>query len=123
MRGEAHYPAHFQLVMAANPCPCGTFSSRHNKCKCSSIERRYFARLSGPLLDRVDISAEVPNVRACEIDSSDAEISKQMRAQVIFARKMVLKRLKGTPWKLNSQIPGAWMRQNFEISVIFLTIY
>ncbi|MDR2082084.1 MAG: YifB family Mg chelatase-like AAA ATPase [Candidatus Ancillula trichonymphae] len=116
MRGKAHYPAHFQLVMAANPCPCDMFSSRHNKCKCSSIERRYFARLSGALLDRVDISAEVPNVRACEIDSSDAETSEQMRAQVISAREVALKRLKGTPWKLNSQIPGAWMRQNLKIS-------
>ncbi|MDR1448132.1 MAG: YifB family Mg chelatase-like AAA ATPase [Candidatus Ancillula sp.] len=121
IKGKARYPARFQLVMAANPCPCGMFSSKHNKCRCSSIERRrYFARLSGPLLDRVDISTEVPNVRTHEISGLDIETSAQILEQVISARKVASKRLEGTPWKSNSQIPGTWMRQNLKISTDIL---
>ncbi|HLT85180.1 MAG TPA: YifB family Mg chelatase-like AAA ATPase, partial [Phototrophicaceae bacterium] len=60
-RGAARYPARFQLVLAANPCPCGKASGKGLACTCTPLERRrYLARLSGPLLDRVDLQIDVP---------------------------------------------------------------
>ena len=62
-KGTAYYPAAFQLVMAANPCPCGMSYGTGERCTCTQRERqRYFARLSGPILDRIDIQVEVPPV-------------------------------------------------------------
>ena len=64
--GSARYPARFQLVMAANPCPCGRAVGKGLDCTCTPLaRRRYFSRLSGPLLDRVDLQVEVlPVTRA-----------------------------------------------------------
>ena len=58
--GAARFPARVQLVLAANPCPCGMASGKDDQCSCSPMaRRRYLARLSGPLLDRVDLQVEV----------------------------------------------------------------
>ena len=62
-KGTTYYPARFQMVMAANPCPCGYAYGNGERCVCKEKDRiRYFARLSGPILDRIDIQVEVPPV-------------------------------------------------------------
>ena len=109
---KAEYLAHFQLVLAANPCPCGLFSAKNDKCQCSSIvRRRYLSRLSGPLLDRIDIFTTVENVRSSEIDASQSENSDTIRARVEKARARASARWAKTPWSVNSEVPGSYLRK------------
>jgi magnesium chelatase family protein len=108
---KARYPAQFQLIMAANPCPCGMLTSKNSKCRCTSLEkRRYFSRLSGPLLDRIDICIEVPNVSKNVLLDTKPESSDAIRQRVLEARERTLKRLEHTPWRINSQVPGSYIR-------------
>lgn len=107
----ASYPARFQLVLATNPCPCGEFGVRGATCVCApSVVRTYQRRLSGPLLDRIDIELHLTRVTAAtgEGDVSSA----QARERVISARDRAAHRLRGTPWRLNAEVPGAWLRRN-----------
>ncbi|MDN4479607.1 YifB family Mg chelatase-like AAA ATPase [Demequina muriae] len=109
--GATRYPARFQLVLAANPCPCGHFYGNGTRCTCSAIvRRRYFGRLSGPLLDRVDIQVDVHPVRrgADEPGESSAEVA----ARVARARERAGARLSSHGWSLNSQASGAWLRRH-----------
>jgi magnesium chelatase family protein len=109
---KAEFLAHFQLVLAANPCPCGMYSASHNKCKCTSImRRRYLGRLSGPLLDRIDIFTNVENVRSREMSTQLGEDSATIRARVEKARLKARKRWEKTPWKVNSEVPGSYLRK------------
>ena len=82
--GRATYPAAFQLVLAANPCPCGRATGHGKGCTCTSLQRRrYFSRLSGPLLDRVDIQVEVGAVSAVELSrAAPGESSRTVAARV-----------------------------------------
>ena len=82
------YPASFMLVAAMNPCPCGFLTDSMRECTCSpGAIQRYFARISGPILDRIDIHVEVPPVPWKQLRSSaDGMTSEQMRAQVVGAR-------------------------------------
>ena len=111
----AHYPGRFQLVLAANPCPCGQFGARDAECTCPpNSRRRYLARLSGPLLDRIDIQLRVHRITAAQLRLAD-EVSPRMttqqaRERVAAARAAAAARLAGTPWRLNSQVPGPWLR-------------
>ena len=111
-RGTARYPARFQLVLAANPCPCGKASGKGLACTCSRLERRrYLARLSGPLLDRVDLQIDVPAVtRAAAALGAAAETSAVVGARVATARQAQRERLAGTPWHTNAEVPGSWLR-------------
>lgn len=113
-RGAARYPARFQLVLAANPCPCGQASGKGLRCTCSPlVRRRYLSRLSGPLLDRVDIQLDVPAVsRAATVLSATAESSAEVAARVRQARDVQRERWRTTPWHTNAEIPGAWLRGN-----------
>src|SRR5690606_18323020 len=99
-RGSARYPARFQLVLAANPCPCGKAAGKGLACTCTPLERRrYLARLSGPLLDRVDLQIDVPAVtRASAALSTEGESSRVVSARVAAARAAQQRRLAGTPW-------------------------
>ncbi|MCU1546910.1 MAG: ATP-binding protein [Homoserinimonas sp.] len=110
----AHFPGRFQLVMAANPCPCGQYGARDSECTCPpNSRRRYLARLSGPLLDRIDIHLRVNRITSAQLRlSEDAPrlSTLQARMRVITARAAAAHRLKSTPWQLNSQVPGAWLR-------------
>ena len=110
----AHFPARFQLVMAANPCPCGQFGASDLECTCPpNARRRYLARLSGPLLDRIDIQLGVKRVTAAQLRlafDGPRLSSAQARERVIEARAAAAERLTGTPWSLNSQVPGPWLR-------------
>lgn len=110
----AHFPAKFQLVMAANPCPCGQFGSTDRECTCPpNARRRYLARISGPLLDRIDIQLSVQRITAAQLRLAAEEprvSSAEVRRRVIAARAAAAERLAGTPWSLNSQVPGPWLR-------------
>lgn len=110
----AHFPGRFQLVMAANPCPCGQFGSADLDCACPpNARRRYLARLSGPLLDRIDIHLRVARVTATQLRlAADGPrvSSATARGRVIEAREAAAERLSATPWSLNSEVPGSWLR-------------
>lgn len=110
----AHFPARFQLVLAANPCPCGQYGTGDQECTCApNARRRYLARISGPLLDRIDIQLAVTRVTAAQLRIAAAEgrlSSAVARGRVLAARERALQRLAGTPWTLNSEVPGPWLR-------------
>ncbi|QNE47374.1 YifB family Mg chelatase-like AAA ATPase [Glaciihabitans sp. INWT7] len=110
----AHFPARFQLVMAANPCPCGQYGAADSDCVCTPhVRRRYLARLSGPLMDRIDIQLRISRVTAVRLrlgDESPSITTSEARRRVTHAREAAAERLAGTPWRLNSQVPGAWLR-------------
>lgn len=107
--GMATFPARFQLILAANPCPCGKGGGKGINCTCTAQQRRrYQSRMSGPLLDRIDIRQDVGHVR--HTDAIPAESSVTVRARVTAARVAAKQRLSGTPWSLNGHVPGAWLR-------------
>lgn len=108
--GAARYPARFQLVLAANPCPCGRAIGAGLACTCGSLaRRRYFGKISGPLLDRVDVQVEVPPVRRAEL-GEPAESTATVAARVAVARAAQAERWAGTPWRVNGEVPGRVLR-------------
>jgi magnesium chelatase family protein len=115
----AQFPARFQLVLAANPCPCGQYGAGRSgpgdpECSCPpQARRRYLARLSGPLLDRIDIQLTVNRVSIAELRlAADGGrlSSAAARERVLTARAAAAERLAGTPWTVNSEVPGPWLR-------------
>lgn len=109
----ARFPARFQLVMAANPCPCGHYGAVDSECTCTpNLRRRYLARLSGPLLDRIDIQLSLRRVTAMQLRLADDNrtTSAAARQRVVAARAAAAERLAGTPWTLNAQVSGPWLR-------------
>jgi magnesium chelatase family protein len=112
----ARFPASFTLVLAANPCPCARASATGSACTCSPVlRRRYLARLSGPLLDRVDVKVEFLPVARAELlsDRRLTEPSTVVAERVRQARERALRRLSGTPWRLNAEIPGSELRRSY----------
>lgn len=114
----AQFPARFQLVLAANPCPCGNAGSPTIECRCTAMaRRRYLGRLSGPLLDRVDIQLRVPQVTAAQLRLQRAERDGEQlstavaRERVAQARERAAQRLRDTPWRVNGRVPGTWLRR------------
>ena len=106
------YPARFQLIMAANPCPCGMLGVPGANCTCTPMSvRRYNERLSGPMLDRVDIHHRLLPSRLGLADAPAGESSKKVAERVRLARERQAERLMGTPWQLNGEIPGAELRR------------
>lgn len=107
-------PARVQLVLASNPCPCGNGGSvkTAHLCTCSSQQlRRYASKISGPLLDRVDLKLFVDRVaRINENQTGTTGTSLEMRARVLEARRATRSRLRGTPWGLNSEVSGTFLR-------------
>lgn len=104
---SVQYPADFMLLAAMNPCPCGFLGDTEKQCVCSPNQaQRYWARLSGPLLDRIDIQIEVPRLNQNELlnKSSSAESSKEIRARVIKARQSQAKRFAKDNITCNSQM-------------------
>jgi magnesium chelatase family protein len=90
------FPANFMLAAAMNPCPCGYYTDTSRECTCVSTQiQRYMAKISGPLLDRIDIHIEVPAVKYKELSSeASGETSAQIRERVIAARHIQLDRFK-----------------------------
>ncbi|MCL6668903.1 YifB family Mg chelatase-like AAA ATPase [Streptomyces panaciradicis] len=114
--GVVRFPAKFLMVLAANPCPCGRFSQTDDFCECPpSAVRRYQARLSGPLLDRVDLRVEVDRVTRAELTLRGArgESTATVADRVRSARQRASARLAGTPWRTNSEIPGRELRSRW----------
>ena len=113
----ARFPARFTLVLAANPCPCARAATPGGAaCECSpATRRRYLGRLSGPLLDRVDVKIALEPVSRREMlyDRKYAETSAVVAGRVAAARDRAARRLAGTPWRLNAEIPGADLRRTF----------
>lgn len=110
--GVARYPAQFQLVLATNPCPCAP--PREFDCTCSPhIKRRYMARLSGPLLDRVDIRVRMRPITALSQAGSVPEPTAAVRARVAQARAKAIERWKKHGWLTNAQAPGPILRREF----------
>lgn len=106
--GSTTYPSDFMLVAAMNPCPCGYYPDR-NKCRCSPNEiNRYLSRISGPILDRIDITIKAPRVAWEDLkNTGTGEDSKSIREKVLKARKIQLERYKGTGIRFNSDLkPG-----------------
>lgn len=112
LKAVTTYPARFLLVMAANPCPCGNDWGDGHLCTCTvQQKRRYWNRLSGPLLDRIDIQLEVPPLEALPAAGSHAEEpSSAVRERVGQARSAAAERYAGTGWSCNAQAAGSWLR-------------
>ena len=110
--GNLTFPAQFILVLAANPCPCGKFAGKGLGCSCTSIQvRRYLNKLSGPLLDRIDLRVPVENVSRVELAEMENESSEMIRNRVIAARSVAAERFNEESWKLKSEIPTRALRQ------------
>ncbi len=90
------FPSQFMLVAAMNPCPCGYFGDKQNECRCTPLQiQRYHNKISGPLLDRIDIHLEVPSVRYQELSSTArGESSEVIRERILAARKVQQQRFK-----------------------------
>jgi magnesium chelatase family protein len=113
------FPARFMLAAAMNPCPCGYFGDPTRECNCSPpIIQRYVSKISGPLLDRIDIHIEVPAVKVKELRGSDAsaEPSAAVRERVMRAREAQLKRFAGEKIYANAQMPPKLLRKYCAIS-------
>ncbi|MBI4489773.1 MAG: YifB family Mg chelatase-like AAA ATPase [Deltaproteobacteria bacterium] len=104
--GSINYPASFMLVAAMNPCPCGFFTDPQKECGCTPLQiQRYRSRVSGPLLDRIDIQVEVPALRYQELASRDpGEPSSAIRQRVNTAREIQLKRFQKRGIHANAQM-------------------
>lgn len=111
--GVARYPARFQLVMAGNPCPCAP--AREADCVCSpTARRRYTGRLSGPLLDRVDLRVRMRPTSAMRFDPAQpTEPSSAVRARVAAARQAAARRWSAHGWRTNAEVPGPALRREF----------
>lgn len=111
--GVVRLPARFLMVLAANPCPCGRHTLRGTGCECPpSVIRRYQGRLSGPLLDRVDLRVEVEPVTRSDLlgQGGRGESTAVVADRVREARERAALRLADTPWRLNSEVPGQELR-------------
>lgn len=105
-QGSVTFPASFMLVAAMNPCPCGYYGDSVKECKCTSGEiSRYQKRLSGPLLDRIDIFIEVPRIEYEKLtDDTLGESSEKVRNRVELARQIQQKRFEGTKLTSNAEM-------------------
>jgi len=112
VNGSFTYPADFMLIAAMNPCPCGYYGS-NNSCNCTASQvKRYISKISGPLLDRIDLIVETSAVEYKELtESKEAECSEKIRARVEKARDIQIERYKKTKYLFNSQLGGASIKK------------
>ncbi|MDN6170216.1 MAG: YifB family Mg chelatase-like AAA ATPase [Micrococcaceae bacterium] len=115
--GMATYPARFQLVLAANPCPCGQNTGKALDCRCTPTQRRrYFDRLSGPLLDRIDLQIEVPRVNTVQLGTGRGEeTSAVVAGRVSTARQVQRSRLRALGFGRNADLPGTVLRHELAL--------
>jgi magnesium chelatase family protein len=108
------FPASFILVAALNPCPCGFWGDAKRQCKCAPQQiERYMSRISGPLLDRIDMHIEVPAVPYQELAAKqDGTSSSNMREQVLRARAAQAKRFGGDGHRLNGRMNSRQLRRH-----------
>jgi magnesium chelatase family protein len=117
--GHATFPAKFQLILAMNPCPCGYAIGSGRNCSCSPVSRtRYSSKISGPLSDRLDLRLELESVGVAAITEgreSKQTASEYLRSLVTKARKASAERLTNTPWTLNSEVAGSYLRRELRL--------
>ena len=113
--GPGDCPARFQLVLAANPCPCGLRIGTGTGCSCApAAVRRYAARLSGPLLDRIDIRLALLRPSDAELMSTEpGESSAIVRERVREARDRAARRFAESPYRVNAEIPAGDLRRRW----------
>lgn len=113
--GMTRYPARFQLVLAANPCPCGQAGTAGASCVCPPMAiRRYATKLSAPIRDRVDITQHFRPLKRHQLQATlgRGEPSAAVAARVAEARERQWRRLAGTGWHANSEVTGAYLRHH-----------
>jgi magnesium chelatase family protein len=116
--GSARFPARVQLVLAANPCPCASPAGATG-CTCSDlVRRRYLGKLSGPLLDRIDLHIELRPVAPADLlgGLAVAESTEIIAKRVDEARRAAADRLRGTPWRTNAEVSGTALRSRWRLS-------
>jgi len=114
----ATYPASFQLVLAANPCPCGQAGVPDGNCRCAPMAvRRYATRISGPILDRIDIHQQLRQVRAALLGGNHppGEGSGAVAVRVLAARDRQRHRLAPSGWRTNGEVPGPALRKRLPL--------
>ena len=120
--GQTEYPAGFQLVAAMNPCPCGHYGDHSGRCRCSIEQiRRYRGKVSGPLLDRIDVHIEVPNISPNILESLQderPETSAQVRHRVIRAYRLQLARAGKQNHLLNNDELGVHCRLDQQLTAL-----
>jgi len=111
--GKITLPCHFMLVAAMNPCPCGYLGDAKHECRCAPAQiQRYRARISGPLLDRIDLHVEAPALSIGELrDETGGESSAGIRARVEAARQRQLSRFWGTRITANARMPVSQLKK------------
>ncbi|TCD53543.1 ATP-binding protein [Alloscardovia theropitheci] len=130
-RGLVTYPANFQLVLAQNPCACGKLWSSHGECTCTPIQlRRYRHRISGPILDRIDMKINVSHITTMARANSTVQEyspllgrnfygdSAHMREDVRLARERAHYRFQGYGWDKNSQASPTWLMEKTHTKII-----
>jgi magnesium chelatase family protein len=112
------FPSRFMLAAAMNPCPCGFFNDPSRECTCTPpLIQRYVSKISGPLLDRIDIHIDMPAVRYQELrQDSGGETSQEIRERVINARQRQLRRFAGEKIYCNAQMSSRQIRKYCNIS-------
>lgn len=115
---QVRFPARFQLVLAANPCPCGHAGSVTAVCCCSPMAiRRYIERLSGPILDRIDMGVHLMPLSHADlgVDQPPGESTATVAERVRGARERQAHRLATTEWTTNGQVPGPFLRRELPL--------
>jgi magnesium chelatase family protein len=107
------YPSNFTLVASMNPCPCGYYNHPTKECTCShGAVKRYLGRISGPLMDRIDLHVEVTPVSSEELSSSvQEESSREVRERVKRAREVQARRFEGTEIYTNTMMTSSMLRR------------
>jgi magnesium chelatase family protein len=119
-RSEVHarFPAHFQLILAANPCPCGQAATPGGHCQCPpTLVRRYAERISGPIRDRIDINQAFLPLRKAylKVALQRAESSAVVAERVVEARDRQRRRLVGSGWQTNGEVSGTYLRRHLPL--------
>ena len=119
-RSEVHarYPARFQLIMAANPCPCGQAATPGADCRCAPATiRRYAEKISGPIRDRIDINQAFLPMRKAYLKQAmqTGETSAVVAGRVLEARQRQLRRLAGSGYRTNSEVSGNYLRRHLPL--------
>jgi magnesium chelatase family protein len=119
-RSEVHarYPARFQLILAANPCPCGQAATPGGHCQCApTVVRRYAEKISGPIRDRIDINQAFLPLRKAYLKATlqQTESSALVAERVLQARDRQRRRLAGSGWQTNSEVSGTYLRRHLPL--------
>ena len=124
LSGNYRYPCNFMFVASMNPCPCGYYGDEDKECKCTSTEiHRYLNKISGPLLDRIDIQIEVKRTKIEKLNSNiRTENSSNIKQRVNMARKIQIERYKNFGIKSNSELTtrliGEFCNMNDEANIL-----